>query len=277
MSLNENWKPPSLPVGLIVEEVIPECEDTVTLLARRPGGDAAERGLDLDAAAPGQFVMVWLPRINEKPFTLAYLTDEHVGITVMRRGPFSDRLASLESGAAFGLRGPFGCGFWDLNAHAESDRVALIGGGCGMATLGLLAEALPAATLVQGARNGASLLYTERFAAQVLCTDDGSTGRKGFPTEWLAERIEAAALDAVYTCGPEVMMARVAELCRAGGVACQASLERYMKCGIGVCGQCDCDGRLVCQDGPTFDLAELAGMPSFGHEGRDKTGRRGPL
>jgi len=275
--MNENWKQPSLPVGLTVEEVIPECDDTVTLMARRPGADAAERGLDLDAAAPGQFVMVWLPRINEKPFTLAYLTDEHVGITVQKRGPFSGQLADLQPGAEFGLRGPFGCGFWDLYGYAESARVALIGGGCGMATLGLLAEALPAATVVQGARTASSLLYTERFPDQVLFTDDGSTGREGFPTQWLAEQIAADALDAVYTCGPEVMMARIAEQCRAAGVACQASLERYMKCGIGVCGQCDCDGQLVCQDGPTFDLTELAEMPSFGREHRDKTGRRLPL
>ncbi len=277
MNMNENWKQPSLPVGLTVAEVIQECDDTVTLLARRPAGDAAERGLDLDAVAPGQFVMVWLPRIDEKPFTLAYLTEEHVGITVQKRGPFSSQLAALEPGAQFGLRGPFGCGFWDLHGYAKSERVALIGGGCGMATLGLLAEALPAATVVQGVRTASSLLYTERFPDQVLFTDDGSTGRKGFPTEWLSERIEADALDAVYTCGPEVMMARVAEICRAAGVACQASLERYMKCGIGVCGQCDCDGQLVCQDGPTFDLDELAEMPSFGHESRDKTGRREQL
>ena len=62
--------------------------------------------------------------------------------------------------------------------------------------------------------------------------------------------------------------------CRAAGVACQASLERYMKCGIGVCGQCDCDGRRVCVEGPTFSIEELEEMPSFGRTRRDKTGRR---
>jgi dihydroorotate dehydrogenase electron transfer subunit len=268
---------PSLPVALTLSAVRQESREMVSLFFARPPAEAAARGLDLDAFTPGQFFMVWLPRVDEKPYAVSYLDDERLGISVMRRGPFSGRLCDLKPGAKVGLRGPLGRGFRDVETRAASDRAALIGGGCGVAVLAPLADCLPRAKLVQGARTADLLVYRERFPGQILFTDDGSAGRRGVPTDWLREQVAAGALDVVYTCGPEVMMTAVADLCRRGGVTCQVSLERYMKCGIGVCGQCDCDGRRVCVEGPTFDLAELATMPSFGRWKRDATGRRVPV
>ncbi len=217
--------------------------------------------------------MVWIPRMDEKPYTVSCLKDGVVGITVQERGPFSTRLCAMKPGDQIGLRGPYGRGFWGAEERAPGAGVALVGGGCGMALLAPLAERLPEADIVQGARTAEALFFTERFARQVIFTDDGSAGRRGFPTEWLGEQTAAGEVQMVYTCGPEEMMFPVTEICREAGVDCQASLERYMKCGIGVCGQCDCDGRRVCVEGPTFDLRELAGMPSFGRRRRDKTGR----
>ena len=267
---------PSLPVTVTVEEVRRENEQMVTLFVSRPdSADATARGLDLDAFQPGQFVMVWIPRLDEKPYTFSHLDAARAGITVQQRGPFSERLCGLCVGDRIGLRGPFGRPFRDFERYADSERVALIGGGCGMATIALLAECLPRATVVQGARSADLLLFTEGMPGQVIFTDDGSAGRKGFPTDWLREH--AGELDAVYTCGPEVMMAGVADICRAGALACEVSMERYMKCGIGVCGQCECDGRRVCVEGPVFDLDELANMPAFGRARRDKTGRSIPI
>jgi len=268
----------SLPFVLQVEEAVPENAETVTLYFARPDDEEAEaRGLELRGFTPGQFFMVWLPRVDEKPYAISHLDAERLAITVQKRGPFSTRLCELQPGAGVGLRGPFGRGFWGVEARAESTRVALIGGGCGMAVLAPLAERLPKATLVQGARSADRLFYLDRFPEQVVFTDDGSAGRQGFPTDWLKERIAEGVLDAVYACGPEVMLASVVEVCRGGGVACQASLERYMKCGFGVCGQCDCDGRRVCVEGPVFDADELARMPSFGRLHRDGTGRAVPV
>jgi hypothetical protein len=142
------------------------------------------------------------------------------------------------------------------------------------ADLAPLAERLPRAAFVQGANTAGVLLYRDRFPNQVIFTDDGTAGRQGFPTEWVEEQARRKRLAMVYTCGPEAMMAAVADVCRRYGVGCQVSMERYMKCGIGVCGQCDCDGRRVCVEGPTFSLEELADMPSFGRIRRDRTGRR---
>ena len=137
----------------------------------------------------------------------------------------------------------------------------------------ILSAGLPRATVVQGARTAGVVLRMADLGEQVIFTDDGSEGREGFPTEWLAEQLQAGALDAVYTCGPEAMMVGVVSLCREAGVECQACMERYMKCGIGVCGQCECDGRRVCVEGPVFSAQELAEMPSFGRRRRDKAGR----
>lgn len=265
----------ALPVVLTLDEVKRENDKMVTLFIPVPDAeDAAARGLDLAAFQPGQFFMLWIPRLNEKPYTISYLDGERLGITVHDRGQFSARLCGLRPGDRLGLRGPYGRPFWDVEKHADSSRAALFGGGCGMATIGLLAERMPGATVVQGARSANVLLFTDRFKGQVIFTDDGSAGRKGFPTEWLEEQVRAGGVEMVYTCGPELMMAALADICRRAGIGCQVSLERYMKCGIGVCGQCDCDGRLVCTDGPTFGLEELADMPSFGRTRRDSTGRR---
>lgn len=268
----------SLPVALTLDEVRRENAEMVTLFFPVPDAqEASAQGLDLASFAPGRFFMVWLPRLDEKPYAVSCLDGRRLGITVQKRGPFSTRLCSLEPGARVGLRGPFGRGFWGVEQHAQSEQVALIGGGCGMAVLAPLAERVPHATIVQGARSANVVLFQERFDRQVLFTDDGSAGRGGFPTEWLEEHAEAGHVDMVYTCGPEIMMADVVSICRRAGIACQVSMERYMKCGFGVCGQCDCDGRRVCVEGPTFSIEELADMPSFGRTRRDKTGKRLPV
>jgi dihydroorotate dehydrogenase electron transfer subunit len=264
----------ALPVVLNVLEVRRENDEMVTVFLARPDeAEAAAMGLELAAFQPGRFFMVWLPGLDEKPYAVSHLDGERVGVTVQRRGPFSTTLSGLAPGGQVGLRGPFGRGFWGTQPHGDGARVALIGGGCGTAVVAPMRAGLPRATVVQGARTAGVVLRMPDLGEQVVFTDDGSEGRKGFPTEWLAEQLGAGALDAVYTCGPEAMMVGVVDLCREAGVECQACLERYMKCGIGVCGQCECDGRRVCIEGPVFTAAELAEMPAFGTRRRDKAGR----
>ncbi len=263
---------PAVPAVLPVIDVKRENAGAVTVwLSLEELGD--QPGLDLGAFVPGQFFMVWIPRMNEKPYAVAYLDEDRIGITVQKRGPFSTRMCEMKPGEPVGIRGPYGRGYWAVEEHSPGEDVVILGGGCGMAVLAHLAERLPEATVVQGARRAEALFFRDRFPDQVLFTDDGSAGSRGFPTEWLRERVDAGKVKAVYSCGPEQMMLRLVEICREAGVPGQMSLERYMKCGIGVCGQCDCDGRRVCVEGPTFSLEELAEMPSFGHRRRDKTGR----
>ncbi|MDD5318006.1 MAG: dihydroorotate dehydrogenase electron transfer subunit [Candidatus ainarchaeum sp.] len=226
-------------------------------------------------AAPGQFVMAWIPGEGEKPFSVSFCGGARIGLTVAAIGPFSRKLQELKPGGVLGIRGPFGKGF-----KLKEGKAAVVGGGCGSAPLGFLVEELRRAgsevVFVNGAKTKSELLFAARANAAgarvIVCTDDGSEGRKGFATDALAELLESEKIDCVYTCGPEVMMKKVAGLCAQNCVDCQASLERFMKCGFGVCGQCAVDGMLVCRDGPVFPLSRLARLREFGSARRDACG-----
>ena len=217
---------------------------------------------------PGQFVMVWLPLLDEKPFAVSYLQNDVAGISVLRRGIFTQSLHDMKIGGTFGIRGPYGRGF-DLQPGA-----CAVGGGIGMASLATLVDRLPDITILQGARTASGIIYQNRFRGMKVCTDDGSLGLRGTVIDLLQEQLKSRTFQKVYACGPERMLCRVVELCNRYGAGCEASLERYMKCGFGLCGQCDCSGQRVCLDGPVFTSAELSVMEDFGKMEITKAGER---
>ncbi|WP_320043276.1 dihydroorotate dehydrogenase electron transfer subunit [uncultured Desulfobacter sp.] len=235
---------------------------------------------------PGQFVMVWIPGVDEKPYTISHHSPNRFGITVEAKGLFSKKAVSLGPGDKIGIRGPFGNGF---NMGIGHKRVAVVAGGCGMAPLAPLVEAFqtgdgPEVVLIQGARSKSFLLYPDRFAAKAeICTDDGSKGYKGFVTDILEQKINELSkvstpiFDMVYACGPEIMMGKVFEICEVHGIPCQVSLERYMRCGFGVCGACVCGHVVVCKDGPVFGSKILRTMDDFNTRALLKTGQPVPL
>jgi len=233
---------------------------TFTLDAKLPG------------ATPGQFIMAWLPGFDEKPFSLAGASP--LKISVGARGPFSKKFCSLRKGGKVWFRGPYGRGF-DLTGK----RILLVGGGYGFAPLRYLADeakkkGIPA-TAICGARNK-GLLMKPAACKTIFTTDDGSEGIKGNAIAGMKSAFGESNFDVVYTCGPEKMMGAVAREAKSHGADCQLLLERYMKCGIGVCGHCCCGEKLVCFDGPRFGL-EILGNPEFEKSWRDKTGRKVPL
>jgi dihydroorotate dehydrogenase electron transfer subunit len=221
---------------------------------------------------PGQFLMVWLPGIDEKPYTISYHSDTGFGITIEAKGIFSQKAITLEKGDLVGIRGPFGNGF----SFDPDSRSAVIAGGCGMAPLATLVEQLPENTLfIHGARSKEFILYPDRFTMpRKFCTDDGSFGTKGLVIDLFKKELDAGLkLDMVFACGPEIMMAAVFELCKAHGLPCQLSLERYMRCGFGVCGACVCGDRVVCKDGPVFGSASISKMKDFNTKALLKSGK----
>ena len=211
--------------------------------------------LDLSLAArPGQFVMVWLPGVDEKPFSL--VSDDPVTLTVLRVGPFTERMQRLREGDVLYLRGPLGNGF-----SLSGGNPLLVAGGCGAAPLAFLARRLGETgrrvTVALGARSRDELLLVDSFtrygAELCLSTEDGTAGERGLVTELARRLLAQGRHDRVYACGPAPMLERVAELCRQHRLAGELSWEAYMRCGIGVCGSCDRgDGLLVCRDGPVF-------------------------
>jgi dihydroorotate dehydrogenase electron transfer subunit len=79
----------------------------------------------------------------------------------------------------------------------------------------------------------------------------------------------------IYTCGPEQMMRKVSDLAEKHGVALEASLERLMRCAIGLCGSCVVGRYRVCRDGPVFTISQLKEVKSeFGVSKRDFSGKR---
>ncbi|MGA2478063.1 MAG: dihydroorotate dehydrogenase electron transfer subunit [Spirochaetia bacterium] len=212
----------------------------------------------LDAAmeaAPGQFAMLWLPGIDEKPFSIAGA--DPLTFTVSRVGPFSEMLHALAPGDTLWVRGPFGRGY-----QAGARKALLVGGGYGAAPLHFLSRELlregAAVEAALGARSADGLLFADRFAALGvplhLATEDGSRGMRGRVTDAVSPLLASGRFDELFACGPEGMLESLAALCRAAGVPAQLSYEAYMRCGLGVCGACEHDGRLVCLDGPVFHL-----------------------
>ncbi len=221
---------------------------------------------------PGQFIMVWIPGIDEKPYTISFHSENQFAITIEAKGIFSQKAITLEKGDLIGIRGPFGNGF-----NIKSDKTAaVVAGGCGMAPLATLVEKLPkTTTFIHGAKSKEYILYPERFDLERLfCTDDGSFGHKGFVTDILEKQIALGRhFDMVYTCGPEIMMYHVFNICEKHHIPCQVSLERYMRCGFGVCGACVCGKQVVCKDGPVFGSDALRDIKDFNTKALLKSGK----
>jgi dihydroorotate dehydrogenase electron transfer subunit len=129
-----------------------------------------------------------------------------------------------------------------------------------------------------GARTAEELLFEERLAkagADVkVATDDGSRGHKGFVTQLAEAMVGERMPDLIIACGPEPMLNAVVGMATKYKIECQCSLERYMKCGIGLCGSCQCGKYTVCGDGPVFTAQQLAQTEDFGKWKRDASGRR---
>ncbi len=225
---------------------------------------------------PGQFVMVWIRGVDEIPMGLS----NQNSITVQKVGEATSKLLELKEGDSFGLRGPFGRGFF---LPSKGEKTLVIAGGVGAAPLAPYAEAAHNAGsevhTVLGARSENDLIFEERFAAAgniYISTDDGSKGKKGFVTDVLTD-LKLSVYDKIAVCGPEIMMASVFRLLENRKVLekSEFSLHRYFKCGIGVCGACCIDkiGLRVCKDGPVFSGMQLLDS-ELGKYMRDASGRR---
>lgn len=206
-------------------------------------------------AKPGQYVMVWLPRKNEKPFGV--VQSSPLVLSIAKAGPFTEKIHQLKKGDKFTFRGPYGRGF-----KLRGNRWLFAGGGYGVAPLYFLASTILVSkrknlTVVIGARTKDDLLFVGKFKKlgikALTATDDGSAGIKGFVTQLVEKLLAEEKFTGIYTCGPKLMMEKIAAMANNKKIFCQVSLEQLFKCGgIGLCGECGCKGKLVCKDGPVF-------------------------
>ena len=229
-----------------------------------------------DDIHPGQFVMVW-DLDTEKPMTISIIDRENnlMGITVRKAGPFTNNMYdNIDVGDMIGIRGPYGHGF-DLHHY---NKILAVGGGSGIASLAPLLSFYDNVELVSAASTKDELVFVYRFkdidVKVYECTDDGTKGFKGFSTELAENLLKDGDYDIIVGCGPEIMSYKLYELSKKYDVDCQLSLDRYMKCGLGICGQCCMDdgGVRVCVEGPVFDKNLLSQLTEFGKYRRDASG-----
>jgi|TARA_B100001540_G_scaffold27980_1_gene23656 dihydroorotate dehydrogenase electron transfer subunit len=232
---------------------------------------------------PGQFAMIWIPGVNELPMSVMISEKkDEAGLTVRKRGESSTALYNLKIGDKIGVRGPYGNSFEITNG-----KILLIGGGTGLVPLMRLIKysnpdwTTNQITVLMGSKTKEEVFFedisnkmlTHSQNPQIIpVTEDGSYGEKGYVTDVLEKLLEENTYDAIYTCGPELMMHKVVKLANEKGIFVQASLERMMKCGVGICGSCCVNEDLVCRDGTVFDGQYLAKNTEFGHFERTKSG-----
>lgn len=206
--------------------------------------------------------MLWIPGIDEIPLSILDAGDNLVSVSVKAVGDATKHLHTLEAGATVGVRGPFG------NSFTESrGRVLLVSGGTGTAPLLFLAKQLASKTeklsFVEGAKTKDELLFVHELGgickekSLIITTEDGTAGLQCLVTQPLASLLDKERFDMIYTCGPEIMVKKIFEMTEQRKLPLEASLERLMRCGIGLCGSCVIGKYRVCRDGPVFTAAQL--------------------
>lgn len=235
-------------------------------------------------ARPGQFLMLWVPGVDEIPMSiLGVNTNGVISVAIRRVGEATQALQKRKVGEIIGIRGPFGNSF-----TLKEGKVLMVGGGTGIAPLLFLAKKLASKArkliFVVGAKTKEELLFLDEIEevcgknSVVATTEDGSYGIKCLATAPLESLLAKERFDMIYTCGPERMMRKVFDLAERLGVAFEASLERLMRCAIGLCGSCVIGKYRVCRDGPVFTASQLREVKmEFGVLKRDFDGKRIPL
>ncbi|HLC69164.1 MAG TPA: dihydroorotate dehydrogenase electron transfer subunit [Candidatus Bilamarchaeaceae archaeon] len=223
---------------------------------------------------PGQFIMIWLPRMGERPMSLG--GGNPVTFTIAAIGKFSEAMHQLKEGDPVSFRGPLGTHFM---LPEKAKTIAVVGGGYGVVPMAYLAKEAKKKSIrsiaVIGSRTEKDVIFEnhfKEFGEVHVTTDDGSYGRKGNVMAALEELITHHRFDAVYACGPEMMMYNVARFAQKNKIPSQVSVERYMKCGINICGACDINGKTTCNDGPIFTGEQALQFSEFGKTHRDACG-----
>ena len=224
-----------------------------------------------EIAKAGQFVNVKAEGFMlRRPISICSINKEKGTLRIIFevRGDGTKEMSKLSEGDMIDIIAPLGGGSFRLE---EYKTAVIIGGGIGVPPMLAVAEKFGSnGTVISGFRNAAAVILQEDFKAAgsetILCTDDGSAGKKGFVTDALNEALQNKKPEVIYACGPKIMLKKIAEIAKSQGIPCQVSLEERMGCGVGACLVCACrtirNGEEffahVCKDGPVFDSEEVS-------------------
>lgn len=270
---------PMLPRPYVVQRVKRETSDTFTLELQATEGENS----GMLAFLPGQFNMLYIFGVGEIPISICGDPNrpEILVHTTRAVGTVTRAMRNLKPGDTIGVRGPFGTG-WPMEA-AEGSDVVIVAGGIGLAPLRAALyqmlsrrEKYGKIVLLYGTRTPDDILYrreVEKWRAQfdldVFVTVDRANERWRGNVGVVTALIPRAPFDPLSTvamvCGPEVMMRFTALELQKRGVApdnIYVSMERNMKCAVGICGHCQFGPWFLCKDGPVFRFDVLE--PFFG-------------
>lgn len=261
-----------LPTSYRVDAVLPELDDTTTIILRPQDGTPPP-------FKPGQFAMLSVFGNTEVPISISRIGDGELHHTVRAVGSGSTALTNLKSDDIVGLRGPFGT-VWPVE-EAYGKDLLIVAGGLGLAPLRPVIDqaiaqrdAFKRVSVLYGTREPAQLLYPQEYdnwmeALELLITVDHAERESGPPwrgnvgviTKLIGKAEYDPANTVAFVCGPEIMMRFCGRDLEAVGVPADQihlSLERNMQCAVGLCGHCQYSNHFVCRDGAVLPYSRLA-------------------
>ena len=220
---------------------------------------------------PGQFANILVDKSQStflrRPFSIHFVdyAKNTIHILIKGIGAGTKCLSQSQPGENLSVIFPLGNGF---TIPVQPSKVLLVGGGCGIAPLLLLAQTLNNKNhqvhILLGARSKDDLVELDayqKFGTLHITTEDGSYGEKGFVTHHHLFADSLNSFDYIFTCGPEPMMKAVAAQAAKNNIQCEVSLENTMACGFGVCLCCVTEttegNQCVCTEGPVFNIKRL--------------------
>lgn len=266
---------PILPSLYQIRRFWRETEDTFTLELE------SEEEAGACAFAPGQFNMVYVFGVGEIPISISgNPTNSKVFVHTTRAvGTVTKAMNKLRRGDTLGVRGPYGTP-WPVE-EARGQDVVIVAGGIGLAPLRPAVYQIIAnrdqygkVVLLYGTRTPTDILFREeleqwrsRLDLEVYVTVDramtGWKGNVGVVTNLISKAPFDPQNSIAMICGPEIMMRfTTAELQKRGLDidSIYVSMERNMKCGIGLCGHCQFGPLFVCKDGPVFKYSRVKNL-----------------
>jgi len=261
-----------LPKRAVIEGIRDETFDVKTFTLRLKDKAGALK------YKPGQFMILSLPGYGEAPFTFSSCPakDGRFQISVKKIGSLTQAMHELGKNDAVGVRGPYGNSF-PLDEMKNKD-ILFVAGGIGMAPLRSAIQHVfknrkdyGKVEIIYGARTPQDMVYKEEIETwrNVPDTDiqltvdmpDNAWGGACGVVCVLFPKIKLSPKNTItILCGPPVMIKfAIKDILKLGFKerSIYASLERYMKCGIGKCGHCYIKGKYVCVDGPNFSYAQM--------------------
>jgi len=268
--MNKNF----IPAQAIIREIIRENEQIATFRL-----ELTNKRLPF-TFLPGQFLMLSVPHCGEAAISISSSPDRLplIDLSIRRAGELTTAIHGMKKGDQVGIRGPFGKAF-PIEDFANRDLL-FVAGGIGLAPLksvidhclfqsGLEEDAVQSITLLYGSRTPLDIAFKQAIESwqkqgvdcRLTVDEKDSTwnGHVGLVTELLTD-VTISSNTRALVCGPPIMIrfviASLADL-GCGDESIFTTLERHMKCGMGICGHCHLDGRLICLDGPVFNVSQL--------------------